>query len=217
MLYCVLFPPSDICELLLDPNTADRNLSLSDDNRVVRVAEEKQPYPDHPERFDSWKQLLCSEGLTGRCYWEVQWKGRVNIGVTYRGIKRKGDGDDCCLGWNDQSWSLFCSAQSYTAWHNNTATDIDTPPPSDSNRVAVYLDWPAGTVAFYCLPDRVSSLKRIHLHTFQSTFTEPLYPAFGFRQMSKFGTDSRLLPSSVGELMLSLRTVVPKVDAVVHC
>ncbi|XP_044056865.1 NACHT, LRR and PYD domains-containing protein 6-like isoform X2 [Siniperca chuatsi] len=185
------------CELPLDPNTADRNLSLSDDNRRVMVVKEKQPYPDHPERFDSWKQLLCSEGLTGRCYWEVRWEGRVNVGVTYRGIKRRGDSDDCCIGWNDQSWSLICSAQGYTAWHNNIPTDIGTLPPSDSNRLAVYVDWPAGTVSFYCLPSIVSSVKRIHLHTFHSTFTEPLYPAFGFGRMLEFGTDSRWLPPSL--------------------
>ncbi|XP_045889482.1 NLR family CARD domain-containing protein 3-like [Micropterus dolomieu] len=185
------------CEFSLDPNTADRNLSLSDDNRRVRVVKEKQPYPDHPERFEGWKQLLCSEGLTGRCYWEVEWEGKVNIGVTYRGIKRKGDRDDCCIGWNNQSWSLFCSAQSYTAWHNNTPTDISTSPPTDANRVAVYLDWPAGTVSFYCLPFTVSSIKKIHLHTFHSTFTEPLYPAFGFGKMREFKTESRWLASSV--------------------
>nr|WPK86733.1 NLR_family_CARD_domain-containing_3-like protein isoform_X6 [Sebastes schlegelii] len=185
------------CKLSLDPNTADRNLSLSVDHRRVMLVKEKQPYPDHPERFDGWKQLLCSDGLTGRCYWEVQWKGRVHIGVTYGGINRRGDGDDCCIGWNDQSWSLFCSAQSYTAWHNNAPTDVATLPPSDSNRVAVYLDWPAGSVSFYCLPSIVSSVKRIHLHTFHSTFTGPLYPAFGFGRMRELGADSRFSPSSV--------------------
>ncbi|XP_031704129.1 protein NLRC3-like isoform X1 [Anarrhichthys ocellatus] len=193
---CRLNPPPlrYFCELSLDPTTADRNLSLSDDNRGVMVVKEKQPYPDHPERFDSWRQLLCREGLTGRCYWEVQWRGKVHIGVTYRGINRRGD--DCCIGWNDQSWSLFCSAQGYTAWHDNKPEDIATGPPSHSNRVAVYLDWPAGTVSFYCLPSVVSSIRQIHLHTFRCTFTGALYPAFGFGRMD-LGTDSRLSPSSV--------------------
>ncbi|XP_051234604.1 NLR family CARD domain-containing protein 3 isoform X3 [Dicentrarchus labrax] len=185
------------CVLSLDPNTANRNLLLSDDNRRVMVVTEKQPYPDHPDRFDHWKQLLCSEGVTGRCYWEVEWKGRVNIGVTYRGIKRRGDSNDCCLGWNDQSWSLMCSAQGFTAWHNNTPTDIATHPPSDSKKVAVYVDWPAGTVSFYCLPSRVSSIKQIHLHTFRSTFTEPIYPAFRFGLLSEFVAGSKWLPSSL--------------------
>ncbi|KAM8762820.1 protein NLRC3-like [Acanthopagrus schlegelii] len=190
---CRLKPPPlrYFRQLSVDPNTVDRNLSLSSDSRQVMVVEDKQPYPDHTERFDGWKQLLCSEGLTGRCYWEVRWEGRVNIGVTYRGIKRKGDGDDCCIGWNDQSWSLICSAQGYTAWHDNTPTDVEVPLPSDSNRVAVYLDWPAGTVSFFCLPSIISSIKRIHLHTFHSIFTEPLYPVFGFGRMCGFGSDSR--------------------------
>ncbi|XP_041843872.1 uncharacterized protein LOC121641658 [Melanotaenia boesemani] len=167
------------CELSLDPNTANRNLCLSEDKRQV-VVNEEQPYPDHPERFDSWKQLLCSDGLTGRCYWEVRWKGRVRIGVTYRGIRRKGKSDDCSIGWNNQSWSLFCSTQGFTAWHNNTPTDIETVLQTNSNRIAVYLDWSAGRVSFYYYPSVVSSVKKIHLYTFQSTFTEPLYPAFGF-------------------------------------
>uniref|UniRef100_A0A667ZC97 B30.2/SPRY domain-containing protein n=1 Tax=Myripristis murdjan TaxID=586833 RepID=A0A667ZC97_9TELE len=174
LMYCVLFSPSDSCELKLDTNTAHRNLVLSEDNRTVTAVTEKQPYPDHPERFDYWYQVLCSDGLTGRCYWEIEWEGRVYLGVTYRGISRKGNSDDCALGRNDKSWSLDCHGGGFTARHNNRYTKI--PVPSSSNRVAVYLDWPAGSVSFYS----VSSDTLIHLHTFNSTFTEPLYPGFGF-------------------------------------
>ncbi|KAM3849247.1 protein NLRC3-like [Diretmus argenteus] len=163
------------CKLTLDPNTANRNLSLSEDNRTMTAVREKQPHPDHPERFDFCYQLLCRDGLTGRCYWEVQWEGEVYIGVTYRGIKRRGEGADCWLGWNEHSWSLLCSDDSYIAWHNENRTYTHVRPCSDSNRVGVYLDWPAGTLSFY----RVSSDSLIHLHTFHSTFTEPLYPGFG--------------------------------------
>ena len=42
----------DACELTLDPNTACRDLSLSEDNRKVTRVREQQSYPDHPERFD---------------------------------------------------------------------------------------------------------------------------------------------------------------------
>ncbi|XP_071398294.1 NACHT, LRR and PYD domains-containing protein 12-like [Centroberyx affinis] len=163
------------CELTLDPNTANRNLFLSEDNRKVTWVEEDQPYPDHPERFDNWKQLLCRNGLTGRCYWEVEWEGGVYIGVTYRGISRRGGGEDCRLGGNEKSWCLFCSSNRYSVWHNDRQTVIPPPSSSDSNRVAVYLDWPAGSLSFY----RVSSDTLIHIHTFHSTFTEPLYPGFG--------------------------------------
>uniref|UniRef100_UPI003AAC606E protein NLRC3-like n=1 Tax=Centroberyx gerrardi TaxID=166262 RepID=UPI003AAC606E len=165
------------CELTLDPNTAHRKLSLSEDNRKVTEMKEEQPHPDHPERFDCWEQLLCRNGLTGCCYWEVEWKGGADIGVTYRGIRRTGDGPDCSLGGNDKSWSLLCFNNRYSAWHNNRSTDIRiSPSSSDSGRVAVYLDWSAGSLSFY----RVSSDTLIHLHTFHSTFTEPLYPGFRF-------------------------------------
>uniref|UniRef100_UPI003AACD752 NACHT, LRR and PYD domains-containing protein 12-like n=1 Tax=Centroberyx gerrardi TaxID=166262 RepID=UPI003AACD752 len=107
------------CELTLDPNTAHRNLFLSEDNRKVTVREE-QPHPDHPERFHYWKQLLCRNGLTGRCYWEVERKGWVDIGVTYRGIRR-GAGEDW-IGWNEKSWSLICSDDSYSGSQQETLT-----------------------------------------------------------------------------------------------
>ncbi|XP_070987304.1 NLR family CARD domain-containing protein 3-like [Oncorhynchus clarkii lewisi] len=163
-----------VCDLTLDPNTVNRFLSLSEENRKVTRRKEEQLYPDHPERFEGCEQVLCREGLTGRCYCEVEWSGRrVGIGVTYIGINRRGGGDDCCLGWNNKSWSLFCSDNSYYACHNNITTTIDVHP-SGSHRVGVYLDCSAGTLSFY----RASSDTLTHLYTFTSTFTEPLYTGF---------------------------------------
>uniref|UniRef100_A0A3Q1CRA8 B30.2/SPRY domain-containing protein n=2 Tax=Amphiprion ocellaris TaxID=80972 RepID=A0A3Q1CRA8_AMPOC len=168
------------CELELDTNTVNRNLRLSDNNRRVTYVKEEQPYPDHPDRFDCRVQLLCRSGLTGRCYWEVEWRGGVYISVTYRGIRRKGNNDNCMFGWNDQSWSLNCSDDDgFSLWHNNIRTSISSSfsPSSVSKKVAVYVDCPAGILSFY----KLSSDSLIHLHTFNTTFTEPLYPGFGFR------------------------------------
>uniref|UniRef100_A0A674DE68 B30.2/SPRY domain-containing protein n=1 Tax=Salmo trutta TaxID=8032 RepID=A0A674DE68_SALTR len=162
-----------VCDLTLDLNTANRLLSLSEENRKVTWRTEEQPYPDHPERFEDSRQVLCREGLTGRCYWEVEWSGGAAIGVTYKGISRRGRVKDCLIGYNDKSWSLFCSDNRYSAWHNNNPTTIDVPS-SSSHRVGVYLDWSAGTLSFY----RASSDTLTHLITFTSTFTEPLYPGF---------------------------------------
>ncbi|XP_034556602.1 NACHT, LRR and PYD domains-containing protein 12-like, partial [Notolabrus celidotus] len=164
-----------VCELTLDSNTANRELRLSEDNRKVTRVLEDQSYPDHPDRFGSWPQLLCRDGLTGRCYLEVEWKGVVNISVSYRGIRRKGGRGDCVFGSNDQSWSLKCSDKAYSVCHNNRETVLPLSSSSDSHRVAVYVDYPAGTLSFY----RVSSDSPVHLHTFRTSFTEPLYPGFG--------------------------------------
>ncbi|XP_032364502.1 NACHT, LRR and PYD domains-containing protein 12 isoform X9 [Etheostoma spectabile] len=162
-----------VCELELDTNTVHRRLKLSDNNRKVIQVEEDQSYPDHPDRFDCWYQLLCRDGLTGRCYWEVQRRGKVYISVSYRGIRRKGDSIDCLFGCNDHSWSLVCSDEhGYSVRHNNRETVLTSC--SVSNRVAVYVDVPAGSLSFYT----VSSDSLIHLHTFNTTFTQPLYPGF---------------------------------------
>ncbi|XP_072567027.1 uncharacterized protein [Paramormyrops kingsleyae] len=161
------------CPLTLDPNTANRSLSLSGGNRKATWGAE-QPYPDHPERFDICPQVLCRESLTGRCYWEAEWDGRgAGIGVTYKGIRRKGESYDCLLGHNDKSWSLYCYPNRYSVWHNKKQTLIPKEP-SGSRRVGVHLDWGAGALSFY----RVSSDGLTPLYRFTSSFTELLYPGF---------------------------------------
>ncbi|CAL8240988.1 unnamed protein product, partial [Gadus morhua 'NCC'] len=138
------------CELTLDPNTAHRRLSLSEGNRKVTRVGEDQSYPDHPERFDLWPQVLGREALTGRCYWEVERKGLVDIGVTYRGITRRGDIDGSRLGQN-----------------NKVGVYLDRP----SGSLSFYRVSPGGGG---------SSDTLTHLHTFWSSFTqEDLLPGVG--------------------------------------
>ncbi|XP_063318384.1 protein NLRC3-like isoform X2 [Pelmatolapia mariae] len=164
------------CQLTIDTNTVHTNLKLSDNNRKVTRVKEVQSYPDHPDRFDVCHQLLCGNGLTGRCYWEVEWKGYIYISASYTRIRRKREGKDSWFGHNEQSWSLTCSDDGpRSVWHNNSETLISSSSSSSaSNRVAVYVDCPAGTLSFY----GVSSDTLIHLHTFNTTFTETLYAGF---------------------------------------
>ncbi|XP_034151545.1 NACHT, LRR and PYD domains-containing protein 12-like [Esox lucius] len=161
------------CELTLDPNTPLWKLSLSEQNRKVTHGREGT-YPDHPERFENQGQVLCRESLSGRCYFEVERTGgEAAIGLTYKGISRKGGSYDSTLGRYNKSWCLYSVGDRYSARHNNKETDIPVPS-SDPHRVGVYLDWPAGTLSFYS----VSSDTLTHLYTFNTTFTEPLYPGF---------------------------------------
>ncbi|KAK7877062.1 hypothetical protein WMY93_032231 [Mugilogobius chulae] len=170
-------PWKNFCDLTLDPNTAHTNLQLSDNNKKVTRVREEQPYPDHQDRFDYWLQLLCVSGLTGRCYWEVQWSGRVFISVSYREIRRKGRSDDSVFGHNAQSWSLECSKDGFYVWHKNKETHLPQPWSSSSGTVAVFVDCPAGSLSFYT----VSSDQLIHLHTFNTTFTHTLVAGFRLR------------------------------------
>ncbi|XP_059405718.1 NACHT, LRR and PYD domains-containing protein 12-like isoform X2 [Carassius carassius] len=162
------------CDLTLDPNTANRNLVLSEENRKVTRVSESQSYPDHPDRFDLWDQVLCSESLTGRCYWETEWSGDVHISVCYKEIKRKRGSDDSLFGRNENSWSLICSGHRFTARHNNKDTYISVAPDS-CKRVAVFLDESSGSLSFYSVSDTHTLT---HLHTFTHTFTQPLLAGF---------------------------------------
>ncbi|ROL42382.1 Stonustoxin subunit beta [Anabarilius grahami] len=162
------------CDLTLDPITADTRLILSEENRKVTRVKEDQPYPDHPERFDEYPQVLCGESLTGRCYWEAEWSRCAVISVTYKGISRKGERHDCMFGLNDKSWSLNCSDKRFTVHHNKNRTVISAIRLS-SKRVGVYVDVSAGILSFYSVSDTHTLT---HLHTFNTTFTEPLYAGF---------------------------------------
>ncbi|XP_073345869.1 stonustoxin subunit alpha-like isoform X2 [Pagrus major] len=177
------------CDLTLDPDTAHKKLTLSERNKKATHGAD-QSYPDRQQRFDRWTQVLCREGLTGRCYWEVEWKNDflfdVAVGVCYRRMSRKRDGDQSRLGGSKLSWCLgyrkvfgglviFLSAE-----HDNQRRVLPDPPPF--SRLGVYLDWHAGTLSYY----KVSSDTLSHIYTFHTKFTEPVYPAFGIWRGSLF-------------------------------
>ncbi|XP_065122270.1 tripartite motif-containing protein 16-like protein [Paramisgurnus dabryanus] len=157
-------------QITADPNTAHKRLCLSDGNRGITVTDKDQPYPDHPDRFDVYLQVLCSESMSGRCYWEVKWSGNVQISVSYKSISRKGESNECLFGFNDQSWSLFCSDEGYTFWHNSVSKKLSV---SKSSRIGVYVDHSAGSLSFYSITSKMTLIHRV-----QTTFTQPLYPGF---------------------------------------
>ena len=137
---------------------------------------QNQPYPDHTERFDGEQpQVLCREGLSERHYWEVEVERELWVGLTYRSIVRKGWRAPCALGDNDKSWCLSWFGSKLFVYHNHKETLLPVKFFKPS-RVGVYLNWPAGVLSFYS----ISSDTMTHLYTFNTTFSEPLYPGFGF-------------------------------------
>ncbi|XP_047429065.1 protein NLRC3-like isoform X2 [Mugil cephalus] len=121
--------------------------------------------------------VLCTDAVTDRCYWEVECVGEVLVAVTYKTIRGSENEDDCWFGRNSQSWSLQCSEKGFSAWHNKK-TEMELPFPFQCvpNRVGVYVNYSAGIISFYEVVDD----KLYPLHTFHSTFTEPLYPGFAY-------------------------------------
>ncbi|XP_049338091.1 tripartite motif-containing protein 16-like [Astyanax mexicanus] len=155
------------CQLTLDPNTAHKRLLLSERNTVVTRSKTFH-------LIFMWSQVLCRESVSGRCYWEVEWRGDggVDIAVSYKSISREGGGWECGFGCNDQSWRLFCDSSRYIFRYNNRDTEISGVPVS--SRVGVYVDHRAGTLSFYSISDTMTLIHRV-----QTTFTQPLYAGFG--------------------------------------
>ncbi|XP_075901406.1 tripartite motif-containing protein 16-like [Nelusetta ayraudi] len=154
-------------QITLDQNTVNKHLLLSEENRKVTFMRKVLSYCDHPDRFTDRRQVLSRESLTGRCYWEVEWRGMVRVAVAYRNISRAGGSEECGFGYNDKSWSLYCSPGGYGFGHNSIRTDVSGP---RSSRVGVYLDHRAGLLSFYSVSGTMKLLHRV-----QTSFTQPLH------------------------------------------
>uniref|UniRef100_A0A3Q1HBM1 Uncharacterized protein n=1 Tax=Acanthochromis polyacanthus TaxID=80966 RepID=A0A3Q1HBM1_9TELE len=159
-------------EITLDPNTAHRYLLLSEGNRKAVLMNRSQSYPDHLDRFTECWQVLSKESLTGRCYWEVEWRGirGVEVAVAHKNISRDGRANECRFGFNDKSWALRCYTDRQTFLHNRVETPLSG---RRSSRIGIYLDHSAGILSFYSVSKTMTLLHRV-----QTTFTEPLLAGF---------------------------------------
>ncbi|XP_072218904.1 NLR family CARD domain-containing protein 3-like isoform X2 [Leuresthes tenuis] len=171
------------CELYLDPHTADSSLQLSENNTKVRSRDPAQNMRmSVPSDFS---QVLSTDRLPARCYWEVEWKGDVLIEVSYKIMEwrrkklfktispSKFLQQSNYFKLDTQPWTLQCCRNGYFVW--NQMKLVQLPFPASSDRIAVYVDHPAGIISFY----QVSRGKLLPLYTYHDRFTEPLYPSFG--------------------------------------
>ncbi|XP_077327852.1 uncharacterized protein LOC143962514 [Lithobates pipiens] len=169
----VYFPIQEAADILLDVNTAHNYLHISDDRKTVSMSDRNQNHPKTPERFQYWSQVLSSRSFSsGRHYWEVDVGGSDLwiVGMCYPSIDR--GGGQSLLGDNNMSWGLYRNGDQCTIKHNSNV--IFLPPNLSSNRVRIYLDYEVGRISFYDLCDPIR-----HLHTFTTTFTEPLHAGIG--------------------------------------
>ncbi|XP_073479434.1 E3 ubiquitin/ISG15 ligase TRIM25-like [Aquarana catesbeiana] len=165
----------DMCypaDILLDVNTAHNKLQISDDRKTVSRLDRNQKHPQAPERFQYCPQVLSSQSFySGRHYWDVDVGGSDEwvVGMCYSSIERRGRKSE--IGENNKSWGLDRSGNQYIVIHDSE--EIHLPTNLSSNRVRIYLDYEAGRISFYDLCDPIR-----HLHTFTTTFTEPLHAGF---------------------------------------
>uniref|UniRef100_A0A671RL77 Tripartite motif-containing protein 35-like n=1 Tax=Sinocyclocheilus anshuiensis TaxID=1608454 RepID=A0A671RL77_9TELE len=145
--------------VILDPNTANPHLVLSDDLTSLRWSENKQPVPDNPERFDDYSCVLGSEGFnSGTHCWDVEVKESLcwSLGVTTASNQRK----RYYFFITDDVWCV----QHHESPFRSPVTKFGFCVEQNLDRVRVRLDCDRGTVSF---SDPVTNT---HLHTFTTTF-----------------------------------------------
>ncbi|MEQ2298915.1 hypothetical protein AMECASPLE_010122 [Ameca splendens] len=170
----------DTLHILLNPLevtfnvcTAHPNLLVSNDLRTVRCSTSKQSCVEHPERFISSPQILCSQGFSeGTHVWMVEMGANCmwSLGACYKSIPRRGDHSR--LGHNSVSWRLQWKNGKLTVCSSsgNAALGETLQQPT---KIEVALDYEGGTLSFYT----IKSLRE-HIYTFKTVFKEPVYPAF---------------------------------------
>ncbi|KAM9335541.1 E3 ubiquitin/ISG15 ligase TRIM25-like [Symphorus nematophorus] len=161
------------CPLTLDGNSICSGLSISQqDRRVTSLTCNSYSY-GYQYSGNGIKQVLCKQGLSQRCYWEVSWTGGTwSVAVSYKDIStslmHKSE-----FGNNNQSWSLECSPYGFSFRHNTKNVTVSGP---KSFKIGVFLDYEAGTLSFYSISDTMTLL-----HKERNTFTQPVYPGLGLR------------------------------------
>ncbi|XP_069590898.1 E3 ubiquitin-protein ligase TRIM7-like [Ranitomeya imitator] len=158
-------------DILLDIDTAHNNIIISQDLRSASYSAASQNRPDGPKRFKSCQVLSSRSFSSGRHYWEVDVSQakRWIIGVAGHSLKRKVNGIESYIGYNEKSWGLMFS-ESFVFRHNNIYTHLASDSPVQV--VGIYLDYEAGRLSFYQVCDPIR-----HLHTVTASFSEPLYAA----------------------------------------
>ncbi|XP_012678670.1 E3 ubiquitin-protein ligase TRIM50 [Clupea harengus] len=158
-------------EVTLDPETANPDLVISDDNKRMRCGYEKRDMADCRRRFNGWWCALGSEGFSaGRHYWEVEVGDRDwRLGVARASALRHG-----YRSLNTESGYLTLRLErgqelkALTVPYTSLPPDLPLP-----RKVGVYLDYEGGQLSFYDVE------RRAHLYSYTDTFSEKLYPVFG--------------------------------------
>ncbi|XP_053270847.1 nuclear factor 7, brain [Pleuronectes platessa] len=163
--------------VVLDPNSANPELVLSEDLTSLRQGE-REKLPDNPERFDYYTSVLGSEGFnSGTHTWDVLVGDSKHwlLGVRAESVQRKGDK-------LSGLWGILFSEGKYTLVSESASSILSV---KKIQRITVKLDWNRRKLSFSD-PDTNKNI-----HTFTQTFTQKMFPYFST------GDHLKLLPVNV--------------------
>ncbi|KAJ7416460.1 E3 ubiquitin-protein ligase TRIM39 [Willisornis vidua] len=159
-------------DVVLDPETAHPELTVSEDRKTVRRGSKKLLLSlfDNAKRFGTAPVVLGSQSFfSGRHYWEVQVGDKLEwgLGLCRESASRKGN---VLFSPNNGYWVLRLQ--------NGGSYEALTSPPSPLSlsvrprRVGIFLDYEAGEISFYNVSDRS------HIYTFTDKLAGNLRPFF---------------------------------------
>ncbi|XP_074526231.1 E3 ubiquitin-protein ligase TRIM35-like [Halichoeres trimaculatus] len=163
--------------VILDPNTANGWLYLSDDLTSVRHRDTKQQLPDNPERNTYSADVLGSEGFSsGKHSWEVEVGDHPDwiVGLVKESADRKGE---CPASPEDGFWCLLYESEKFT---NGLGKTVKVK--KSLQRIRVQLDYDRGEVSFYNPEDMT------HIYTHRDTFGETVFPFFSIGESGEAET-----------------------------
>ncbi|XP_015256082.1 PREDICTED: nuclear factor 7, brain-like [Cyprinodon variegatus] len=170
--------------VILDPNTANAYLYLSDDLTSVRYGDKWQQLPDNPERNTETPSVFGSEGFSsGKHSWDVEVGDHPiwNIGLVKESANRKGER------YASPKYGIWC------LWHRDgkySASGKNLSVNKSVQRIRVQLDYDSGEVSFYDREDMS------HMYTYRDTFTEKLLPYFSIGKPAET-SDIRICQSEI--------------------
>ncbi|XP_063346771.1 nuclear factor 7, brain-like [Pelmatolapia mariae] len=153
--------------VILDQNTANCCLYLSDDLTSVRQGDTNQQLPDNPERNTKYPTVFGSEGFSsGKHSWEVEVGDHPDwiVGLGKDSFDRKGERSAL------SKYEVWCLVHRGGKYNNGAGKTVTVK--KSLQRIRVQLDYDRGEVSFYDPEDMT------HIYTHRHTFTEKLFPFF---------------------------------------
>ncbi|XP_026205391.1 nuclear factor 7, ovary-like [Anabas testudineus] len=154
--------------VILDPNTGNQELDISEDLTSVRCGVQALKLPENPERLDYFS-VLGSEGFdSGTHSWDVEVGDNTYwiLGVAVKSFRLKK-----LKVMKSGVWAVKFFEDKFITF-SRTSPPTVLPLKKKLQRIRINLDWDGGQLTFSD-PDT-----NTHIHTFTHTFDEKVFPLF---------------------------------------